>query len=271
MKRKAIVIIYLVSLLSCNVEDVQKLPVRNWQLTWSDEFEGELGKSPDNNKWAFDIGRGQDGWGNQEFQYYTSRPENVSLDGKGNLVITALNQPFGGANFSSARIKTQGLFSQTYGRFEARIKSTFGPGIWPAFWMLGENINEVNWPQCGEIDIMEMRGQEPDMLHGSIHGPGYSGGNAITKKYTLPNNRFDNDFYLYAIEWDENKIDFFVNDFLYSRINKSDVKGEWVYDKPFFLILNVAVGGTFVGFPTIQTPFPQKLIVDYIRVYKENN
>ena len=254
---------------SCTVDDVQKLPIRNWQLTWSDEFEGAAGRSPDPTKWNYDIGTGQNGWGNQEFQYYSNRPENVALDGSGNLVITALNQPFSGANFSSARINTLGKFSQAYGRFEARIKSTYGPGIWPAFWMLGSNIGAVGWPECGEIDIMEMRGQEPSILHGSVHGPGYSAGNAVTKSYTLTNGRFDNDFYIYAVEWYEDRIDFFVNDFLYQRINKADVKGNWVFDKPFHLLLNVAVGGTFVGFPTSATPFPQKLVIDYVRVYKE--
>ena len=255
----------------CDTDDVQKLENRNWTLTWSDEFEGEKDQAPDPTKWTYDLGTGQNGWGNNEYQTYTQRPENVGLDGDGYLVITALNQPFGGANFSSARIKTQGLFTQKYGRFEARIKSPYGPGIWPAFWMLGENINEVNWPQCGEIDIMELRGQAPSTMYGTLHGPGYSGGNAVSKNYSLTNARFDNDFYLYAVEWDENKIDFFVNNYLYGRITKEDVPGEWVYDQPFYMILNVAVGGNFVGFPTSQTPFPQQMVIDFVRVYQKSN
>ncbi|MBS4060149.1 MAG: glycoside hydrolase family 16 protein [Bacteroidetes bacterium] len=268
---KAFSLLLLTIIFSCERDDFQKLDQRNWTLTWSDEFNGEEGTLPDSLKWAFDIGRGEGGWGNQEFQYYTDRPENVSMDGEGNLVITARNEPFGGAAFSSARIKTQGLFAQTYGRFEARMKTPYGPGIWPAFWMLGSNIETVNWPQCGEIDIMELRGQEPHIVHGTIHGPGYSGGNAITKGNALINNRFDKDFHVFAIEWDEDKIDFFVDDYLYQRIEKSDVNGEWVYDQPFFMLLNVAVGGTYVGFPTVDTPFPQTMIIDYVRVYKENN
>ena len=255
----------------CDTDDVQKLENRNWTLTWSDEFEGEKDQAPDPTKWTYDLGTGQNGWGNNEYQTYTQRPENVGLDGGGNLVISALNQPFGGANFSSARIKTQGLFTQKYGRFEARIKSPYGPGIWPAFWMLGENINEVSWPQCGEIDIMELRGQAPSTMYGTLHGPGYSGGNAVSKNYSLTNARFDNDFYLYAVEWDENKIDFFVNNYLYGRITKEDVPGEWVYDQPFYMILNVAVGGNFVGFPTSQTPFPQQMVIDFVRVYQKSN
>ncbi|MFW5725069.1 MAG: glycoside hydrolase family 16 protein [Bacteroidota bacterium] len=263
-----IVILLLAVFSGCDRDDFQKLPERNWQLVWSDDFEGDAGQLPDPSKWTFDTGTGEDGWGNLELQSYTNSPENVSLDGEGNLVITAIQS---GSSFTSARIKTQGLFSQQYGRFEARLKTPYGPGIWPAFWMLGENIETVSWPQCGEIDIMELRGQEPHIIHGSIHGPGYSGGNPISKSYTLINDRFDDDFNIFAIEWDADKIDFFVNDYLYQRIENTDPPGEWVYDQPFFIILNVAVGGNYVGFPTTQTPFPQKMIIDYVRVYTEAN
>jgi beta-glucanase (GH16 family) len=252
----------------CKVDDVQKIDKKNWTLVWADEFNGDLGTSPDSTKWTYDIGRGDNGWGNQELQSYTKRPSNVSMNGKGELEITARRESFGGADFTSSRIKTQGLFSQTYGRYEARLKTPFGPGIWPAFWMLGANIKDVPWPKCGEIDIMELRGQEPNIIHGSIHGPGYSGGAAITKGYGLQNNRFDNEFHVFAVEWEENKIDFYVDDYLYHRIEKSSVPGEWVYNNPFFLIFNIAVGGNYVGFPTASTPFPQKMIIDYVRVYK---
>jgi beta-glucanase (GH16 family) len=263
-----VVILLFAAFSGCERDDFQKLPERNWQLVWSDEFEGDAGQLPDPTKWAFDIGTGEDGWGNLELQSYTNNPANVSLDGQGNLVITARQS---GNSFTSGRIKTQGLFSQQYGRFEARLKTPYGPGIWPAFWMLGDNIETVGWPQSGEIDIMELRGQEPHTIHGSIHGPGYSGGNPISKNYTLINDRFDVDFNIFAIEWDADKIDFFVNDFLYQRIENTDTPGEWVFDQPFFIILNVAVGGNYVGFPTSQTPFPQQMIVDYVRVYTEAN
>ncbi len=252
----------------CKPDDFQKLPQRDWQLVWSDEFDGAAGESPDASKWVPDLGTGQNGWGNQELQVYTDKSENLSTDGQGNLVITALRS---GNSFTSARIKTQGLFAQQYGRFEARLKTPYGPGVWPAFWMLGSNIETVSWPQCGEIDIMELRGQEPHIIHGTIHGPGYSGGNPITKGHALINARFDTDYHIFAIEWDAEKIDFFVDDYLYQRIERGDVPGEWVYDQPFFMILNVAVGGNYVGFPTDQTPFPQKMIVDYVRVYQEAN
>ncbi len=259
-------LLLMIALPGCERDAFQKLEPRSWQLAWSDDFEGASGQLPDPAKWTFDIGTGQDGWGNQELQYYTNNPANVSLDGNGNLVITAIRN---GNSFTSARIKTQGLFAQKYGRFEARLKTPYGPGLWPAFWLLGENIETVGWPTCGEIDIMELRGQEPHIINGTIHGPGYSGGNPITKSYSLANNRFDADFHLFAIEWDENGIDFFVDDYLYQRIERSDVPGDWVYDQAFFIILNVAVGGNYVGFPTNQTPFPQKMIIDYIKVYQE--
>ena len=266
MRVSYILVLFLIIFPGCERDDFQKLDQRNWQLVWSDDFNGTAGQLPDASKWTYDIGTGQDGWGNSELQYYTNDPANVSLDGDGNLVITAIRS---GNSFTSARIKTEGLFAQKYGRFETRLKTPYGPGLWPAFWMLGENIETVGWPQCGEIDIMELRGQEPHMIHGTIHGPGYSGGNPVTKSYTLINSRFDIAYHIYAIEWDENKIDFFVNDYLYQRIKRSDVPGEWVYDQPFFIILNVAVGGNYVGFPTTQTPFPQKMIIDYVRVYSE--
>jgi len=252
----------------CAPDDFQKLDERKWQLTWSDDFNGNAGQLPDAAKWTYDIGTGQGGWGNQELQSYTDSPDNVSLDGQGNLIITARRN---GNSFTSARINTKGLFTQQYGRFEARLKTPYGPGIWPAFWMLGANIETVNWPQCGEIDIMELRGQEPYIIHGTLHGPGYSGGNPITKGFALTDARFDTEFHLFAVEWSKDKIDFFVDDFLYQRIERGDAPGEWVYDQPFFMILNVAVGGNYVGFPTDGTPFPQKMTIDYVRVYESAN
>jgi len=257
-------------------DNTQKLPNRNYELTWSDEFNTASGTSPNAANWKFDLGAG--GWGNNEYQVYTSSPDNVSTDGKGNLVITAIKTPtVPYATYTSARILTKGLFTQNYGRFEARIKLPYGPGIWPAFWLLGANIdsldtnqNPIGWPQCGEIDIMELNGSKPDIIHGTVHGPGYSGGASITKGYSLINDRYDNDFHVFAIEWGENYIDFYVDNYLYNRITPASVKGEWVFnDQPFYILLNMAVGGNYVTGPTDQTPFPQKMQVDYVRVYKE--
>jgi beta-glucanase (GH16 family) len=263
------IIILLLSInFSCEKDEGQTLEERTWNLVWSDEFDGNRADSPDTTFWNFDLGTGQDGWGNAELQSYTSDTTNIKMDGEGNLVITAIAD---GTSFTSARINTKGKFEQKYGRFEARIKTPYGPGIWPAFWMLGSNIDDVSWPECGEIDIMELRGQEPHIIHGSLHGPGYSGGNPITGSYALMNNRYDNDYHIFAVEWDEEKIDFFVDDYLYNRVFPEDANGEWVYNQPFYLLINLAVGGNYVGFPTAQTPFPQSLIIDYVRVYKEAN
>jgi beta-glucanase (GH16 family) len=280
MKNITLIAILIISFASCNSDDnKQQIDSRNWQLTWSDEFDGTDGQSPDASKWAFDIGNS--GWGNQELQNYTNRPENVSMDGNGNLIITAKKENFGGSQYTSARIKTKDLFSQTYGRFEARLITPYGQGLWPAFWLLGSNVqttdespddpNTVTWPQCGEIDIMELRGQKPSILNGTIHGPGYSGGNSISGSYALQNDRFDVGYHIFAIEWDAEKVDYFVDGYLYKRIGKSDLPGEWVFDHDFFMILNVAVGGNYLGNPNDTTPFPQKMTIDYVRVYKEVN
>ncbi len=267
-----LIVLMLCTFWSCQDED-NTIVNRDYQLVWEDNFDGSAGKAPDASKWVYDlgIGPGNDGWGNQELQYYTNRPENVALDGTGNLAITARRESYAGRGFTSARLNTKGVFAQAYGRFEARIKLPWGPGIWPAFWMLGSNIDQVTWPQCGEIDIMEYRGQEPNLIHGSVHGPGYSGGAAITKSYGFINDRFDVDFHVFAVEWGKDFIDFYVDEVLYQRLKPEDAPGEWVYNQPFFIIMNIAVGGNFVGFPTSQTPFPQTMLVDYVKVYKEVN
>jgi beta-glucanase (GH16 family) len=257
----------IASMSGCEIEPKQDLPKRSYELVWSDEFEGDKGTAINNAKWVYDLGTGQGGWGNNEQQSYTNKPENVALDGTGNLAITAIKD--GSGKFTSARIKTDGIFSQQYGRIEARIKTPTGSGIWPAFWMLGSNISSVSWPQCGEIDIMEQNGKFSNITYGTIHGPGYFGGNGNSTSYAMQNNRFDSDFNLYAVEWGENYIEFFVNNYLYKRVTSSDVSGEWVFNQPFLIILNVAVGGNFVGPTNPYTPFPGIMLVDYVKVYKE--
>ncbi len=271
MVAAAIYSLLLVMLLGCETDNVQTLEKRNWQLVWSDDFNGAAGVSPDAAKWDFDIGVGpnNDGWGNAELEYYTNRPENASLDGNGNLAITARRESYSGSAFTSARLKTMGLFQQAYGRFEARIKTPWGPGIWPAFWLLGADAETTGWPLCGEIDILELRGQKPNIINGTLHGPGYSGGASISKSFALENDRFDVEFHLFAVEWGSDYIDFFVDNTLYQRLTPDNVTGEWVFDHPFFIILNVAVGGNYLGFPTNQTPFPQSMLVDYVKVYQE--
>jgi beta-glucanase (GH16 family) len=247
---------------------------REWKLVWQDDFDGSAGQSPDSTKWDFEIGDGSlyglpPGWGNNQLEYATDRPENVSIDGQGNLAIVARKESYMRSAYTSARITTKDLFERAYGRFEARIKLPWGQGLWPAFWMLGNNIDEVSWPTCGEIDIMEFRGQETSRIHGSVHGPGYSGGQPVTAHYDLPNGRFDLDFHLFAVEWDEDGIKFFVDETHYQTITPTDVSGEWVFDHPFYIILNLAVGGNYVGSPNASTVFPQTMLVDYVRVYEE--
>jgi beta-glucanase (GH16 family) len=236
-----------------------------WHLTWSDEFDGAAGAPIDGAKWGFDTGN--NGWGNAELEDYTSRTDNVRTDGQGHLEVVARAENFGGSNYTSGRINTAGRFSQAYGRIEARIRMPQGKGIWPAFWTLGDDIGQVGWPQCGELDIMEAVG-DFTVNHGSAHGPGYSGGNPLTGTYTSPTNLAD-DFHVYAIEWEPNEVRWYVDDVMYERRTPADLPPgtTWVYDHPFFVILNVAVGGNWPGAPDGTTQFPQTMTVDYVRVY----
>jgi beta-glucanase (GH16 family) len=247
----------------CNSDDAWEIDV-----LWEDEFEGPAGQLPSAERWRFDIGTD---WGNDQLEFDTDRPENVSLDGEGHLAITAREEEYLGRNYTSGRINTKGLFQQTRGRFEARIRLPVGQGILPAFLLLGANFDVVDWPECGEIDIMEYRGQEPDIVHGSLHGPGYYGGSAVTKSYTLPGESgFHDDFHIFAIEWDASSITWLVDSTAYHTVTRADLPdgGRWVFDHPFFIILNVAVGGHFVGPPDETTTFPQTMLVDWVRVYR---
>jgi beta-glucanase (GH16 family) len=214
--------------------------------------------------WTFDIGTG---WGNQQLEYDTDRAENVSLDGNGKLRIIAREEPYQGSGYTSGRINTRGLFAHQGGRIEARILLPVGQGIWPAFWMLGDNFPGVPWPDCGEIDIMEYRGQEPSTLIGTIHGPGYSGGGGITARYQSE-SALNERYHVYAIEWDAASVTWFIDGTRYHRVGRGDIPDgtSWVFDHPFFILLNVAVGGRFVGPPNDQTVFPQTMLVDWVRV-----
>ena len=250
---------------NCSTDENQTVTTFT-NIVLEDEF--DVDGAPNPAIWDYNIGTGSNGWGNNELQYYTDRSENVKVEG-GMLHITAIQESFEGSGYTSARLLTKGLFSQKYGRYEARIKLPWGQGIWPAFWLLGSDIDEVGWPQCGEIDIMEYRGQAPTVNNGTLHGPGYSAGESITKSYTLENDRFDTDFHIFGIEWGPKYINFYVDDVLYNQLTPDDVTGEWVYDHDFFIILNLAVGGNFVGSPNSDTVFPQTMLVDYVKVYQE--
>lgn len=243
------------------------------ELVWSDEFNTPNGSAPDPQKWTYDLGG--KGWGNQELESYTNRPQNVYIH-NGMLVIQARKETLAGKDgvardYTSARLKTRGLFSQTYGRIEARIKIPSGQGLWPAFWMLGDDVDKAGWPRCGEIDIMENIGREPSMVHGTIHGPGYSGARGISAAYSMPGGgRFADDFHIYAVEWRPQEIQFFVDGNLYTTVLPTNLPhgARWVFDHPFFIILNVAVGGGWPGNPDATTTFPQTMEIDYVRVYK---
>jgi beta-glucanase (GH16 family) len=242
-------------------------------LVWSDEFNAADGSVPVPAKWTYDLGG--EGWGNHELESYTNHPQNAQIK-SGNLVITAQKEitarPAGEPRqYTSARIKTKDLFSQAYGRFEARIKIPKGEGMWPAFWMLGEDIPTVGWPRCGEIDIMENIGKEPSAVHGSLHGPGNPARTFdLTSKFSLPGNpNLSDDFHLYAVEWDPMELRFFIDQTNYVTFTRDQWPHDtpWPFDHKFFLILNLAVGGDWPGPPDANTMFPQQMLVDYVRVY----
>jgi uncharacterized protein (TIGR03437 family) len=251
-----------------------------WKLVWSDEFNSPAGAPPDPTKWNYD--RGDGGWGNGEAEVYTNSTNNVFQDGKGNLVIRAIRDASG--NYTSSRLQTgaPGASTRTadlswqFGRIEARIKLPFGQGVWPAFWMLGENIGSVGWPQCGEVDIMENFGtfnNNVSINNGTAHGPGYSGASGIGAPYTLPfGEKVADDYHVYAIEWSQNSIVWYVDGASYHTVTPSSIPAgdQWVFNKPFFILLNLAIGGanTFLGTPDPNASFPpQDMLVDYVRVY----
>jgi beta-glucanase (GH16 family) len=240
-------------------------------LTWADEFNAAANTPINSARWTHDVGGG--GWGNNQLEYDTNSTRNVAHDGAGNLVITArrenagLNCWYGPCQYTSARIKTQGKFTQRYGRFEARLKIPRGQGIWPAFWMLGDNIGSVGWPNSGEIDIMENIGREPNRIHGSLHGPGYSGGNPLTGSTTI-GGAYADAFHTFAVDWGPTSVTWLVDGVAYQTKTSSQTNGNpWVFDHPFFLIFNVAVGGNWPGSPDASSPYPQTMLIDYVRVY----
>lgn len=243
-------------------------PPDGYELVWSDEFDGD---TIDPNNWTYDIGGW--GWGNGEAQYYTDRPENARVE-NGLLVVEVRQEQYEEKYYTSARLLSQSLQEFQYGYVEARVKVPAGAGTWPAFWMLGsdfvrdEETKEANWPDSGEIDIMEYIGREPDLVVGTIHGPEYAGAGGLTTW-----NRLDfpiaDDFHTFAIDWDEEGIRWFFDDEQYYELTPDSLGGrEWVFDQPFFIILNVALGGTLGGMIGLDTEFPLHMYVDYVRVYQ---
>jgi|HubBroStandDraft_1064217.scaffolds.fasta_scaffold03677_6 uncharacterized protein (TIGR03437 family) len=279
---RTVIAIASAALFAATSAKAQPAPAQTaWQLVWSDEFNGTAGSPPDPTNWNYDLGGG--GWGNGEAETYTNSSNNVFQDGNGNLVIQAIRDSSG--NYTSARLQTGAPGASTdttdlkwqYGLVEARIKLPFGQGVWPAFWMLGEDIETVSWPECGELDIMENFGtfnNNASINNGTAHGPGYSGGSGITAAITLPfGETVYDDYHIYALEWSQNSIQFFVDGVVYNTVTPSVIPAgdQWVFNAPFFILLNLAIGGpsTFLGTPDPNTPFPnQQLVVDYVRVYQ---
>ncbi|SOD67570.1 Beta-glucanase, GH16 family [Streptomyces zhaozhouensis] len=263
----------LTSLLAANAQaEPEPTDVRPTEVVFVDDFDGAAGSPVDSSKWQMDPG---DNASNAELQYYTEGTDNAQLDGEGNLVITATEEGaanhqcyYGTCEYTSARMNTSSTFAAEYGRVEARIKLPQGQGIWPAFWMLGSDFPGVPWPDSGEIDIMEMVGHEPGTVHGTVHGPGYSGGEGIGASYSLPNGEiFADDFHTFAIDWAPDSLVWSVDGQVYQELTPADLGGDaWVFNKPFFMILNVAVGGNWPGPPDDSTSFPQQMVVDYVSV-----
>jgi beta-glucanase (GH16 family) len=261
-------LVALVVLAACAPAYAPATPIpvpAGWKLIWHDEFDGDI---IDRANWTFDLGAG--GWGNGEAEYYTSRPENARVE-NGKLTIEARQEKYEGSYYTSARLKTQGLQSFQYGRIEARLKVPAGAGVWPAFWMLGADFDGKNWPDCGEVDIMEYIGKEPDLIMGTLHGPGYSGALGFSKWNRQKYNIAD-DFHTYAVEWEPDRVTWFYDGAEYFTVTPADVGDrKWVFEHPFFIILNLALGGQLAGPIGLQTAFPAQLQVDYVRVFQAAN
>jgi len=238
-------------------------PQGTWVETWRDDFEGPAGSAPNSANWLVEVIPSPP---NAELEYYTDRRENSFIDGDGHLVLRALKESYFGKSYTSGRLNTGGRVMMTYGRIEARIKLPAGKGLWPAFWMLGVN---GNWPDCGEIDIMELAGSRPSVVQGSLHGPDFFGASALSKLFALPAGTFADDFHVFAVEWAPDGIRWFVDDQVYqvrTRESVTSLGKQWVFDNPFFIIVNLAVGGDYDGPPDASTVFPSQVVVDYVKV-----
>jgi beta-glucanase (GH16 family) len=252
--------------------------MEGWVLAWSDEFDGPAGSSPDPATWAHDLGDGSTtgliGWGNNERQWYSDDPSNVALDGDGHLAITAhqaegdLDCYYGPCEYTSGRVLTKDRFEFQHGYLEARIQVPGGYGLWPAFWLLGANLDDVGWPASGEIDVMEFVGRRPNEVLGTLHGPGYSGSGGISGWIDLGMPVADA-FRTVALEWEPDRLAWYLDGQRYHEVNREQVApNEWVFEQPFFMLLNVAVGGNLGGPVFPDTAFPSRMLVDYVRLYQ---
>jgi beta-glucanase (GH16 family) len=237
------------------------------RLVFSDEFNDPSGTKPSTSKWTYDPGVPQNG----EQQYYTPNSQNAQMDGQGSLVIEARKETYEGRAYTSARMNTSNKFHAQYGRVEARVKVPKGNGLWPAFWMMGADFLQGRpWPYNGEIDIMEVLGRNTNEMYTTLHAPAYNGGGGYGQKNTAPAD-LSQGFHVYAAEWDSKGIRFFLDNQMVFNASKETVentRGPWIYDHPFYIILNLAVGGDFPGPVDATTPFPSRMLVDYVRVYQ---
>jgi beta-glucanase (GH16 family) len=255
-------------------------PTTTWTQVWSDEFDGAAGTLVDPTKWNYDLAdgctAGNCGWGNNEKEYYTNSPDNVSLNGQGQLAIVARAAPagltcyYGPCKYTSAKITTRGKMGAAPGRVEARIKLSSGQGLWPAFWMLGTGFPGVKWPESGELDIMENKGSQASTSSSAIHGPGYSGNTPFAHVNVVTPGTLSSDYHTYAVEWDKEHAQFYVDGFAHYNVTRGEIQnfGPSILDQGYFVILNLAVGGNFDGDPKSDSIFPATMLVDYVRVFK---
>jgi len=256
------------------VEDSWDGPKGTLLEVFRDDFDGPAGSAPDPGFW--NVLDKEMNW-NDELQHYTQERKNSYLDGQGNLVIEAHQETYvrpdgtpSSKAYTSARLETYGLVEQQYGRFEARIWLPRGKGIWPAFWLLSNNYHEVGWPDCGEVDILELAGSRAHKINGSMHGPGYSGSFALSRSYELASGTFNDGFHVFAIEWAPDGMRWLVDEQPFhartpAGLTQADIP--WVFDRPMYMILNLAIGGIYDGDPDETTVFPARIVVDYVRVF----
>jgi beta-glucanase (GH16 family) len=236
-----------------------------YQLAWADEFSGE---SLDLSSWGYDVGNGSSGWGNNEWQYYTSGNANCTV-ANGKLTITARKESQGGYNYTSARIKTMGKREFQYGRIDIRARLPKGQGIWPALWMLGANFPTTGWPMCGELDIMELVGHQPNRVHGTAHFGNSVPSTQRSASYGLSSGTFSDAYHVFTLKWENNLVEWYVDDVKFHTLTPANTGGIYPFNQKFFFIFNVAVGGNWPGYPDATTVFPQQMDVDYVRVFQK--
>ena len=260
----------IMCLTACTSPAIDTGGLGEYELVWADYFDGPAGSGPDPSVWTLDLGTGSNGWGNNELQTYVEDNRNIAMNGEGHLVITARETEDGG--YTSGRMRSTDAVELQRGRFVARIKLPQGQGLWPAFWLLGANYDEIGWPACGEVDVMEMVGNQPHVVHGTVHGPGYSAGESIGNTFSLGEGSFNDGFHVFAADIEEDLISWYVDGERYGTVGPADLPSPdlWRFDHPMFMLLNLAVGGDWPGSPDENTTFPAEMAIDYVEVYQRS-